>query len=365
MRDCYEVLGVPRYASEADVKKAYRRLAMEYHPDRNPDDPDAEEKFKEASNAYAILSNKDQRALYDRFGHEGLRRGGGFEGFSGVDDIFSTFGDLFGDLFGGGRRRGHQRGADLRLDLKLTFAEAMDGTTRQVPVTRVIRCPTCSGSGARPGTRPESCSGCDGRGQVLHSQGFFVIQTTCPHCGGRGSVVREACPDCRGRAVAEQESALSVTVPAGVDDGQTLRLAGQGEAPPNGGHPGHLYVVLHVEPDARFLRDGDDVLTEVPISFVQAALGGSLVIPTLESGCDGTAEIEIAPGTQPGDTLVRRGKGPTRLQRRGHGDHIVRFKVEIPKKLSKRERELLDELATEMGDQGDSKKSGLFSKWGR
>jgi molecular chaperone DnaJ len=359
MRDFYEVLGLSRDASDGEIKKAYRRLAMQYHPDRNPGDRVAEEKFKEAATAYKVLSDPGQRARYDRFGPDGLR-GGGFEGFSGLEDIFSMFGDLFG---GGGRRRGPARGADLRLDLTIPFAEAVHGVTREVTVSRAVRCKTCSGSGAKAGTKPESCATCEGRGQVLHSQGFFVIQTTCPKCRGNGNVIRDRCADCNGSGSVEEESRLTVNVPAGVDDGQTLRLSGKGEASSDAhGAPGHLYVVLHVQPDERFVRDGDDVLTEVPISFVKAALGGVVEVPTLEEGCEGTAEVEVAPGTQPGDVIVRRGQGVPRVQGHGRGDHAIRFRVEIPKRLGKRERELLAELAGELGEPVSAGRRGLFSR---
>lgn len=365
MRDFYDVLGVPRDASVADIKKAYRRLAMQFHPDRNPDNPDAEEKFKEASNAYKVLSDADQRARYDRFGPDGLRGapgGGGFEGFRGVDDIFSAFGDIFGDLFGGARRRGPARGNDLRMDLRLSFAEAVDGVVKEVTVDRNAPCGTCNGSGAKAGSRPEACATCEGRGQVLHSQGFFVIQTTCPRCRGKGVFIRDRCETCSGGGAVRQSQTLTVNVPAGVDDGQTLRLAGKGEVSPDGGRAGHLYVVLHVEPDERFHREGEDVLTEVDISFVKAALGGTVTVPTLDDGCNGTDEIEVEPGTQPGDHVIRRGQGIRRLQGRGRGDHVVRFRVNIPKKLGKRERELLQELAAEMGEDVDDSKRSFFGK---
>ncbi len=362
MRDYYEVLGVAREASESEIKKAYRRLAMEYHPDRNPDNPEAEEKFKEASTAYSVLSDADKRQQYDRFGHDGLR-GGGFEGFRGVDDIFSAFGDLFGDLFGGRRgRRGPARGSDLRMDLRLSFAEAVHGTEKEVTVQRTVACGTCQGSGAKKGTRPESCETCQGKGQVLHSQGFFVIQTTCPACRGRGSTIRDVCGDCRGSGTDREESKLTVSVPGGVDDGQTLRLAGKGEASPEGGQSGHLYVVLHVAPDERFHREGDDILTEVPISVVKAVLGGTVSVPTLDDNCEGTVEVDVEPGTQPGDHIVRRGKGIRRLQGRGHGDHVVQFRVVVPKDLSRKERELFDELAAEMGEDVAEPRRGLFGR---
>jgi molecular chaperone DnaJ len=363
MRDLYEVLGVERGASSTDLKKAYRRLAQQYHPDRNPDDKSAEEKFKEASNAYQILSDDEQRALYDRFGFDGLRRGaGGGNGFTSVEDIFSAFGDLFGDFFGGrssGRRQA--RGADLRVDLELAFAEAVWGTTKDVKVTRDIPCETCNGSGAAAGSKPEICRGCGGKGQVVHSQGFFMVQSTCPQCRGVGKTIKEPCDDCRGRGLKPESSSLSVTVPAGVDDGQTLRLAGKGASVP-GGTTGHLYVVLHVQGDERFRRDGEDVLSEVPVSFVKAALGGEVEIYTLDDRCNGSTTVDLKPGTQPGDVMVRRGQGIPRVGESGRGDHVIQFKVEIPKKLSARQEELMRELATELGEGVKSEKRGLFGR---
>src|SRR5688572_26179055 len=347
MRDLYEVLGVDRQASSADLKKAYYKLAKQYHPDHNPNDKEAEDKFKEASNAYQILSDDDQRARYDRFGFDGLRGSpASGAGFSNVEDIFSAFGDLFGDFFGGrsSGRRAQPRGADLRIDLGLTFAEAVWGTTKEVKVSRDVACAKCSGSGAAPGSKVEACSTCKGKGQVVHAQGFFMVQTTCPHCRGSGKTIKDPCEACRGRGAQAETSTLSVTVPAGVDDGQTLRLAGKGETVA-GGTTGHLYVVLHVQGDERFKRDGDDVLTEVNVSFVKAALGGEIEIYTLDENCMGTTTIELKPGTQPGDLIVRRGAGVPHVGEHGRGDHIIQLVVDIPKKLTSRQEELLRELA--------------------
>ncbi|HSK03654.1 MAG TPA: molecular chaperone DnaJ [Kofleriaceae bacterium] len=367
MRDLYEVLGCDRQASASELKKAYYRLAKQYHPDHNPNDKAAEEKFKEASNAYQVLSDEEQRARYDRFGFDGLRgmNGAGAGGFSNVEDIFSAFGDLFGDFFGGrtsgGRRQ--PRGADLRVDLGLTFAEAVWGVSKDIKVTRDVPCATCTGSGSKPGSTPETCRTCNGKGQVVHAQGFFMVQTTCPHCRGAGKQVKDPCEDCRGRGTRPETSTLNVQVPAGVDDGQTLRLAGKGEAAP-GGAAGHLYVVLHVQGDERFKRDAEDVLTEVPISFVKAALGGEVEIFTLDDNCTGNATIRLEPGTQPGDVMVRRGQGIPRVggSATGRGDHVVQFKVDIPKKLTSRQEELLRELAAELGETVKEKRAGLFSR---
>ncbi len=362
MADFYEILGVSRDASDAELKKAYRRMAMENHPDRNPNNPEAEEKFKQASNAYKVLSDPDTRARYDQFGEAGLN-GRGFQGFHGVDDIFSAFGDLFGDFFGGSRRRGPARGSDLRLDVEVSFADAVWGTTQEVEVKRRVACETCGGSGAKPGTNPQTCQTCGGKGQVLHSQGFFMIQTTCPQCRGEGRIIKELCGACSGSGLENQVSTLSLTIPPGIDDGQTLRLAGKGEASPQGGRPGHLYVVVHVQPDKRFMRDDEDVLTEVPISYIVAALGGEVTVPSLEDNCEATKTLEVRSGTQPGDVVVHRGEGIPRLNRRGRGDHHFRFKVEIPTKLSSREKELLRELADEAGERDHKGKiAGLFSR---
>ena len=364
-RDFYDVLGVQRDASDGDIKKAYRKLAREHHPDRNPGDGGAEEKFKEAANAYAVLSDPDNRARYDRFGHEGLRGGGGgggFSGFGGVDDIFSAFGDLFGDFFGGRRGgRGTRRGSDIQVVLPLTFAEAVHGVTKDIDVPRQVLCSNCDGSGAAKGSKPIACGTCNGKGQVVHSQGFFMIQTTCPACRGQGQQIDKPCRSCKGGGLERKTSSISVTVPPGVDEGQQLRLAGKGETPPGGGHPGHLYVVLDIERDDRFLRDGDNVLTRAPVSYILATLGGEIEIATLDDDCAGTTVVTVDAGTQPGDVLVRRGKGVAEVNGRGKGDQIVQFVVEIPKKLSPRQRELMRELATESDVEVNEKRS-LFKR---
>ncbi len=364
MRDLYEVLGVDKSASAPDLKKAYRTLAQKFHPDKNPDDKESEEKFKEVSNAYSILSDDDQRARYDRFGFDGIRGqggGGNAGGFSNVEDIFSAFGDLFGDFFGGrssGGRRA-QRGADLRVDLGLSFAEAVWGVTKEVKVTRDIPCNSCNATGAKPGSKPETCKSCAGKGQVVHAQGFFMVQTTCPQCRGAGKLIKDPCDACRGRAVTSETSTLSVTVPPGVDDGQTLRLAGKGEVAAGGA--GHLYVVLHVQGDERFKRDGEDVLSEVSINFAKAALGGEIEIFTLDESVTGSTTIEVKPGTQPGDVFVRRGEGIPKIGESSRGDHVVMFKVEIPKKLTAKQEELMRQLAEELGENVREKR-GLFGR---
>jgi len=364
MRDLYEVLEVERQASPSDLKKAYYRLAKKYHPDLNPGDKEAEEKFKEASNAYSVLSDDEQRQRYDRFGLEGLRGGSGAQGgYSNVEDILSAFGDIFGDFFGGrgGGGRRQARGADVRHDLELTFPEAVWGVTKDIKVTRNATCMTCTGTGAKPGSKAEACKTCQGKGQVVHAQGFFMVQTTCPACRGAGQVIKDPCEDCRGRGTKAESSSLTVTVPPGVDDGQSLRVGGKGGSIA-GGTPGDLYVVLHVQGDERFKRDGEDILTEVPVSFVKAALGGELEVHTLEEGCTATATIELKPGTQPDEVLVRRGQGIPKLRGSGRGDHVLQFKVEIPRKLTARQEELMRELAGELGESVKAEKRGLFSR---
>jgi molecular chaperone DnaJ len=358
--DYYELLGVSRSASLDEIKKSYRQLALKYHPDRNPDNKQAEERFKEISNAFQVLSDPEKRRIYDRFGVEGLS-GQGYGGFSSVQDIFSSFGDIFGDIFGGfggfGRAR-RSRGADLELDLVLTFLEAAEGVRKEVSVNRNVRCETCGGDGAAPGTSRDVCRTCGGKGQVVHSQGFFMISTTCPDCQGEGSRIASPCPDCQGSGVQQEEDALSVTIPAGVEDGQTLRLAGQGDLSAQGGSPGNLYVHLHVEGDDRLHREGPNLFVDIHLSYPTAALGGQVLVPVLK----GEREIDVEPGTQPGDVMVLRGEGVQRLNGRGRGDQVIRFQVDVPKNLSPRAKDLLRELADELGDELRERR-GLFSRF--
>lgn len=358
-RDLYEVLGVARNATPTDLKKAYRQLAIRYHPDKCPDDKGAEDKFKEAANAYQILSDDEKRAAYDRHGLNGVRRGGGGEttapGFESVEAIFSAFGDLFGDFFSGRMRdRAQTRGADLRIELPLKFHEAVWGTNKDVKITRSINCAKCTGTGSANG-KVSPCPQCQGRGQVVHAQGFFMVQTTCARCLGNGKTVKDPCGDCRGRGLKTEISTLSLVVPAGLSDGQQLRVSGKGESLP-GGSPGDLYVILNVEEDPRFSRDGDEITSTVLISFAAAALGGEIEIDTLDDGCRGTAILELAPGTQPDSVVVRRGQGVPRHDRPGRGDHLVEFKIEVPKKLTNRQEKALRQFATEFDDDRRIKK---------
>jgi molecular chaperone DnaJ len=340
-RDYYEVLGLDRNADLSAIKKAYRRLAMDHHPDRNPGDKQAEERFKELAEAYGVLSDAEKRQLYDRYGHDGPRQAG-FQGFGGVEDILSHFADFFGGFGGfGGGRRGHEQGDDLQTQLSVSFLEAAKGCQKTVEVARHVACETCGGSGAKPGTQPSVCGTCGGRGQVAHNQGIFMIATTCPTCRGRGRTIRERCGDCRGNGLAERRETVTISVPAGIDEGQTLRVAGKGQAAPSGGAPGHLYVTFHVEPDPRFERDGDDLYTEVKLTYAQAALGATVQVPTL----DESVELRVDAGTQPGTIKVLRGRGVPNVHGRGVGDLAVRLNVAVPRKLSADQRRLVEELA--------------------
>jgi molecular chaperone DnaJ len=346
-RDYYEVLGVAKTATEVEIKSAYRKLAMQYHPDRNPNNPDAEEKFKECSEAYAVLADQEKRARYDRFGHAGVAGAAGAAGFD--PSIFQDFSDIFGDFFGfgdlfgggGGRRRSRaQRGADLREDLTLQFDEAIFGTESQVTVRRHEECQECKGSGAAAGKAPVACRTCGGRGQVRYQQGFFSIARTCSTCQGTGSVITDPCPKCKGEGRTLAQKKVQVNVPAGVEDGTRIRYAGMGEAGYFGGPPGDLYIVLHVKEHAFFEREGTDLRCIIPISFSQAALGTEIKVPTM----DGEHILKIPEGTQSGTTFRIRNKGVPVLNGHGKGDLFVDIRVQTPSKLTKRQRELLQEL---------------------
>jgi molecular chaperone DnaJ len=360
-RDYYDVLGVTRHADAGELKRAYRKLAMELHPDRNPGNKDAENRFKEASEAYQVLSDPQKRAAYDRFGHAGPGAGFGGAGFRDVGDIFSAFSDIFGDIFGGGGptgRRGPARGADIETRVSITLEEAATGITKEISILRNTTCETCGGNGAAPGSQPEVCQQCGGRGQVMHSQGFLMISSTCPVCRGEGRVVRKPCINCHGSGVDQKEDTLQISIPAGVENGSTLRLMGRGEAAPRGGQPGNLYVVLRVEDDERFERDGPDLHTEIEVSFPQLALGDRVTVPTLE----GDAEVEIPPGTQPGETLALTGKGMPRIGARGKGDLVAHLKLVVPTAMSAEEDAALRAYAAAGGQRVSPEKGGFFGR---
>jgi molecular chaperone DnaJ len=361
-RDYYEVLGVERQADEAQLKKAYRRLAMKYHPDRNPDDPTAEAAFKEAKEAYEVLSDERKRAAYDRHGHAGVdpsAAGGGFDS-SGLGDIFES---VFGEIFGGGGRGGGAgrpaRGSDLRYGLELTLEEAVKGVTRTLRVPSSKSCETCSGSGARPGTRPVTCGTCQGHGQVRISQGFFSVQQTCPKCRGSGQLVRDPCNSCGGAGRVRDSRSVTVNIPPGVDTGDRVRLAGEGEAAPMGGVAGDLYVVIQVTDHPIFRRDGSDLYCEVPIGFATAALGGELDVPTL----DGRVALKVPAETQTGALFRLRGKGITSVHGGGAGDMLVRVVVETPVNLSREQRELLEQFAASLTGASEAPQQPRESSW--
>jgi molecular chaperone DnaJ len=348
-RDYYEILEVSRTASDTEIKSAYRKLAMKYHPDRNPGDHPAEEKFKEAAQAYAILADSQKRSLYDRFGHAGVSSaaggGAGFDPtvFNGFEDILGGLGDIFGfgDLFGGGRRRGGpQRGADLRYDLEITFVESARGADTSVQIPRQENCETCHGSGAAPGSTASTCSQCRGQGQVRFQQGFFTVARTCPQCRGAGKVITKPCQTCRGAGRVARERKITVKIPAGIATGQQLRLQGEGEAGSAGGPAGHLYVVVHVQEHEFFRRDGLNLFCEIPVNFTTVTLGGEIQVPTL----DGPESVKVPEGTQTGTTLRLKGKGMPDVAGRGRGDLFATVQVRTPKKLTKEQRQLIEQL---------------------
>jgi len=358
-RDYYEILGVARSATPDELKKAYRKLALEHHPDRNPGDAAAEEKFKEASEAYAVLSDDSKRRQYDQFGHQAMGGAGGFQGdFGNFGDIFN---DLFGDLFGamGGRRGGRgQRGADLRYTHALDLEDVLTGEEASIEIPRMLRCEKCSGSGAKPGTQPERCGRCGGTGQAVFQQGLFRISRPCDACRGEGSVVRSPCTDCRGRGRLEGKKSLKVRVPAGVEDGMRLRVAGEGEAGLAGGPPGDLYVVMAVNEHPLFTREGPDLLVEVPVLFTQAALGAEIDVPTLE----GRVKLKVPEGTQSGKTFRLRGKGVPSVGTATRGDLHVKIFVEVPSRLNAKQRALLEQLAAESGADAAPVTKGFLDK---
>lgn len=341
-RDYYEVLGISRSASDSEIKKAYRALAVKYHPDKNPDDAAAEERFKECAEAYAVLSDPQKRASYDRFGHAAGAGASSFDpGFSNIEDIFDMFG--FGDMFGSrtGRRASVQRGSDLRYDLEITLKDAANGKEEKLNIPRLEKCAECSGSGAEKGTTAETCITCQGSGQTRYQQGFFSVMRTCSNCQGRGQIIRTPCKTCRGAGRVENEKTLEIKIPAGVETGSRLRVSGEGEAGVNGGPPGDLFVVIHVKEHEVFERQGANLYSAVPITFAQAALGADIQVKTL----DGTEALKIPAGTQTGTVFRIKSQGMPALGGRGRGDLFVAVTLITPKTLTKEQRKLLEQLA--------------------
>jgi molecular chaperone DnaJ len=361
-RDYYEVLGVPKSASDSEIKKSYRKLAMKYHPDRNPDDKEAEDSFKQATEAYEVLSDGQKRQIYDTYGHEGLKS----RGYQGPDfeDIFSSFGDIFGDIFGFGRadnrrsRQGPTRGSDLRYDLSISFMDAVHGISRDIEIERPDTCWTCEGTGLRPGYKAEICQACQGKGQVVRAQGFFRMSTTCPHCRGEGEIIEDPCDDCDGVGLVKSKKKVSLKIPAGIDTGAKMRLRGNGQGGRKGGPAGDLYVIIHVEPHEFFHREGDLIYCRYPLAMDQATLGCKPEIPTIH----GKKKLTIPKGTQSGQTFSLKNEGVPHLRGSGRGDMIVEVQVITPTKLSKKQVELLKEFGElerkkeKKGDEGLLKK---------
>lgn len=357
-KDYYEILGVPRNASEQEVKSAYRKLALQFHPDRNPGNKEAEERFKEAAEAYSVLCDPDKRRRYDTFGHAGVS-GGGFD-----PTIFSDFGDILGDLFGfgdifGRRRAGPRRGADLRYTLELSFEEAAFGTETHIQIPRVDACGTCQGTGSAPGTTPATCAACNGSGQVTFTQGFFSVSRTCGRCRGTGKIIANHCKDCRGQGQVPTERKLQIKIPPGVDTGSQLRIAGEGEAGSAGGPPGDLYVVVRMQEHPVFRREGSNLFCEIPISITQAALGSTLEVPTLDGG---KARVTVPEGTQSGTSFRVRGQGVPHLGSRGKGDLHVTVRVVVPARLTSEQRKLMEQLARTLPEPEREKDRTLFEK---
>ncbi len=369
-RDFYEILSVNRDASDEDIKKSYRKLAMKYHPDRNPDSKEAEDKFKEAKEAYEMLSDPEKRRAYDAYGHAGVnpQMGGGPGGFSGEGGFSEAFGDIFGEIFGGaggrnGRGGGPQvyRGSDLRYNMEITLEQAARGTETKIRIPALEACEVCDGSGAKPGTKAKTCTTCGGVGQVRMQQGFFSIQQTCPTCHGGGKVISDPCTACQGAGRIKKHKTLSVKIPAGVDDGDRIRLTGEGEAGVNGGPPGDLYVVVQLKPHNVFQREGADLHCEMPISFTMAALGGEISIPTL----NGEAMLKIPAETQSGQVFRLRGKGIKPIRQTSSGDLMCHVVVETPVRLNDRQKELLrelDEINKKDGDKHNPRAKGFMDK---
>lgn len=363
-RDYYEILGVDRSADDKEVKKAYRRLAMKHHPDRNPDDKESEEKFKEATEAYEILSDEQKRAAYDQYGHAGVDQNGGGAGFGGGGGGFGDiFGDVFGDIFGGGGAGGGRsrsaRGSDLRYNLELDLEEAVKGKTVKIRVPTQVKCNPCAGSGAAKGSKPEMCGTCHGAGQVRMQQGFFSVQQTCPHCRGQGKTIKNPCSSCQGSGVQEEQKTLSVKVPPGVDTGDRIRLSGEGEAGAQGGPSGDLYVQVSVKEHPIFVRDGKNLYCDVPITLIDAALGGELEVPTL----DGRVKLKIPAETQSGKMFRLRGKGVEPVRGGAAGDLMCRVVVETPVNLNKKQKDLLREFQATLDKEGTKRHAPQKHSW--
>jgi molecular chaperone DnaJ len=363
-RDYYETLGLSRGASEQDIKSAFRRLAKDFHPDRNPGDKVAEQKFKELAEAYEALRDPQKRAAYDQFGHaafDGHGRGGHGFGPDFASSMSDIFDDLFGEFMGGrrGRRSGRERGADLRYNMEIVLPEAFTGKAAQVRVPASVTCESCTGSGAKPGTHPSSCPTCGGAGKVRASQGFFTIERTCPSCQGRGEIINDACGSCSGSGRVVKERTLSVSIPAGVEDGTRIRLAGEGEAGLRGGPAGDLYIFLSIKPHEFFQRDGADIFCRVPISMTTAALGGHIDVPTIDGG---KTRVKVPDGTETGKQFRLKGKGMPVLRSKVTGDMYIQVEVETPKSLSRRQRELLEEFERESNGQTSPHSAGFFTR---
>ena len=362
-RDYYEVLGVSRTCTEAELKSAFRKLAMQHHPDRNPGDNECEHKFKEINEAYDVLKDGDKRAAYDRFGHAAFEQGGmgGAQGFSA--DFGSAFADIFEGIFGmpGGRGRstGRERGSDLRYNMEITLEDAFEGKTAQVRIPTSVTCEACSGSGAKAGTKPKACSTCGGMGKIRHAQGFFTLERTCPSCQGRGQVIEDPCKACGGAGRVTRERTLSVNIPPGVEDGTRIRLAGEGEAGVRGGPPGDLYIFLSLAPHAFFQRDGADLHCRVPISMVTASLGGDFEVPAIDGS---KAKVKVPAGTQTGRRFRLSGKGMPVLRSKQTGDMYVQVSVETPQNLNKRQKDLLAEFAKLSSDETQPEATGFFGR---
>lgn len=373
-QDYYELLGVSKSATADEIKKAYRRLAMKYHPDRNPGNKEAEEKFKQIGEAYAVLSDDQKRAAYDRYGKAGVDPNaaggaGGFGGFGGFNqaggfaDGFASFGDIFGEMFGGGRaqERRDQRGNDLRYDVDVTLEEVAHGAKVDIRIPTWNECNTCHGSGCKPGTSKTTCTTCRGQGTVRMSSGFFTVQQTCPDCGGTGQVIKDPCPDCHGEGHVRTAQTVTINIPAGIDDGQSIRLSGRGEPGRNGGRAGDMFVRVHIKPHDLFRRDGDDLHTELPISFVTAALGGEVKVQTL----DGERSINLPEGTQSGKTFRMRGSGVKNVRTQEAGDLFLHIRVETPVNLSAKQKTMLRDFEASLKEGGDKHTPGKQSFFDR